>query len=314
MHKELTMRLSATAVLAGLCGLLLAAPALAKDHGTSRIPLPDGFHPEGIVGGPGNTLYVAQFETGAVFKLDARSGEGAVLVPPQPGRAGIGIKLDRRTSRLFVAGGGTGHAFVYDAATGASLADFTLASGTTFVNDLIITRDAVYFTDSFQPVLYKLPLGPHGELPAPGAVTTIPLAGDYQHVPGAFNANGIEATPCGRTLLVVNGANGVLYRVDPATGNATAVTLAGGDLVNGDGLVLRGHTLIVVENFSSQVVVVDLAPDLGSGTITRTITSPDLDIPATGALLGNTLYVTNARFTTPVTPTTPYWITRIPLH
>jgi sugar lactone lactonase YvrE len=296
-----------------LAGLLTAAPVFADDLAVTNITLPDGFHPEGIISGRGNTLFVAEFDNGSILKLDPRTGKSAVLVPPIPGRAGLGIKLDRRTNRLFVAGGGTGHAYVYDADTGASLADFTLATGNTFVNDVILTRDAAYFTDSFQPALYKLPLGHHGQLPAPGAVQTIALAGDFESKAGAFNANGIEVTPDGRALIVVSSAVGKLYKVDPRTGLSTLIDLGGGDVVNGDGLVLRGETLFVVENFSNQVVVIELARDARKGKLVRTITSPKLDIPATGVLLGDALYVTNARFTTPVTPTTPYWLTRIPL-
>jgi len=56
--------------------------------------------------------------------------------------------------------------------------------------------------------------------------------------------------------------------------------------------------------------VVKLNGDDTKGQIIQTVTSPDFDIIATGVLLGNDIIVTNARFTTPVTPTTPYWLTR----
>ena len=300
-----------TSVLA-LAGLLLSAPALA-DHAPTVINLPDGFRPEGIPNGSGDTLYVAAFDSGSILKVDARTGSLSVLVPAQDGRMGLGVKLDCH-GRLFVAGGGTGHAYVYDAHTGANIADFTLASGTTFVNDVILTKDAAYFTDSFQPVLYKLPLGNHGELPPAGGSQTIALTGDYQQVDG-FNANGIVLSPGGGgALIVVNSATGKLFEVDPATGFARAIDLGGGDVTNGDGLVLRGTTLYVVENFSNQVVVIKLKNGAQTGEIVKTITSPDFDIPATGALLGNSIIVTNARFTTPFTPTTPYWLTRVSVH
>ncbi|MFN2469895.1 MAG: hypothetical protein ABR583_02695 [Gaiellaceae bacterium] len=60
---------------------------------------------------------------------------------------------------LFVSGAGTGKAFVYDARTGAPLATYQLATTTpTFINDVVVTRKAAYFTDSRQQVLYRLPL------------------------------------------------------------------------------------------------------------------------------------------------------------
>jgi sugar lactone lactonase YvrE len=301
-----------TSVLA-LATLLAAAPALA-DQAPTVINLPDGFRPEGITNGSGNTLYVTAFDSGAVLKVDARTGTVTTLVAAQAGRQGLGVKLDDH-NRLFVAGGGTGHAYVYDARTGANLADFTLATGETFVNDVILTRDAAYFTDSSQARLYRLPLGKHGQLPPAGSAQTIALAGDWQQVPGQFNANGIELAPgCDDALIVVNSFTGQLFKVDPRTGFARLIDLGTANVVNGDGLVLRGNKLYVVENFSNQVVVVKLKHGADSGTVIQTITNPKFDIPATGALLGDSIIVTNARFNTPFTPTTPYWLTRASIH
>ena len=59
----------------------------------------------------------------------------------------------------------------------------------TFVNDVILSKDAAWFTDSRQPVLYKVPLGRHGKLPAHGG-QTVPLSGDYQHTRRATTRTG----------------------------------------------------------------------------------------------------------------------------
>ncbi|MGH8900336.1 MAG: hypothetical protein ACRDYA_01310 [Egibacteraceae bacterium] len=40
---------------------------------------------------------------------------------------------------------------------------------------MAVTRDAAYFTDSKQPVLYVVPLGPAGELPDQPSVHALPL-------------------------------------------------------------------------------------------------------------------------------------------
>jgi sugar lactone lactonase YvrE len=299
-----------------LSSFVLALPAAAGEHPfPDVIHLPDGFHPEGIARGEGNTLYVAEFDTGAVFRADARTGTGSVLVPAQAGRHGLGIKLDRGSDLLYVCGGPAGHAYVYAAATGANVADFTLATGTTFINDVVLTERAAYFTDSSQPVLYKLPLA-HGR--PGGAIETLALSGqvDFDTTPGAFNGNGIVATHDGKQLIVVNSATGHLSLVDAATGNAQVIPLDGvkADVVNGDGLVLRGHTLYVVENFTNRIDVVELGPHFDRGDIVEIITDPRFDVPATAALLGDALYVTNARFTTPVTSTTPYTVVRVELQ
>jgi sugar lactone lactonase YvrE len=268
------------------------------------VTLPDGFGPEGIAFGRGSTFYVGSIPTGAIFRGDAAAGTGAVLVAPQ-GRQASGIEVDQR-NRLFVAGGLTGQAYVYDGATGATLAVYQLAApGTALINDVIVARDAAYFTDSFNPVLYRVPLAPDGALPAGGAVQVLPLTGDYVHVPGALNGNGIAATPNGKELVLVNSTTGLLYRVDPATGAATLIDLAGATVVGGDGILLDGRELYVVQGAPAQITVIRLSPDRSSGVVARTITSPSFRFPSTVAEFGSSLYVVNARFDVAPPPAPP---------
>ena len=283
-----------------------AAPAQAFPD---VIPLPNGFQPEGIASGNGTTFYVGSIPTGAVYRGDLRTGEGAVLVPAQAGRSSIGLKYDPRTGLLFVAGGMTGNAYIYDGQTGANVAEIQLTTLPSFINDVVVTKDAAYFTNSFQPEIYRVPLANNG-----GPLLTseaIPLGGDYQFTPGGFNANGIDATPNGKSLIIVNSADGALYKVDPTTGIATLIDLGGEAVPNGDGILLQGKTLYVVQNVMNQVAVVELAPDLTSGTIVDTITSSAFRVPTTIAKFGNALYAVNARFDTPPTPSTEYEVVRV---
>ena len=187
--------------------VLAAVAALPTAAGAATFPdtirLPDGWQPEGIAAGRGTSLYVGSIPTGAVWKGDARTGRGDVLVPGRPGeRSAIGIKVDRR-NRLFVAGGATGKAFVYDAATGADLASYQLATpgAATFVNDVAVTRKAAWFTDSSAAQLYALPLGRHGRLPTQGQVRTLPLTGDFELGTTGPNLNGIVAARDGRPIV-----------------------------------------------------------------------------------------------------------------
>jgi sugar lactone lactonase YvrE len=275
------------------------------------IPLPNGFRPEGIASGTGTTFYVGSIPTGAVYRGDLRTGEGAVLVPAQAGRSSIGLKYDARTGLLFVAGGMTGNAYIYDGQTGANVAEIQLTTLPSFINDVVVTKDAAYFTNSFQPELYRVSLANNGELPPVPTSTAIPLGGDYQFTPGGFNANGIDATPDGKTLIIVNSADGALYNVDPTTGVATLIDLGGGAVPNGDGIILQGKTLYVVQNVMNQIAVVELAPDFTSGTIVDTITSSAFRVPTTIAKFGEALYAVNARFDTPPTPSTEYEVVRV---
>ena len=297
--------------------LVVALSLMAMGSATTAqfpdvISLPNGFQPEGIAIGKGSTFYVGSIPTGAIYSGDLRTGEGAVLVEAQAGRFAIGLKFDDRTGLLFVAGGPSGSAYVYDGETGANVGDpIQLTTLPSFINDVVITNDAAYFTNSFQPILYKVPLTNNGGLPAVPTSEAIPLGGDYQFTPGAFNANGIAATPNGKTLIIVNSSEGALYQVDPNTGVATSIDLGTVSVPFGDGILLQGKTLYVVQNQLNQIAVVELSSDLSSGTIVETITSPDFRVPTTVAKFGSSLYAVNARFGTPPTPDTEYEVVRV---
>jgi sugar lactone lactonase YvrE len=287
----------------------LAVPtALAKGTFPETIQLPNGFQPEGIAVGKGNTFYVGSIPTGAVFSGSLRNGTGHILVPGAAGHAATGLEYDR--GRLWVSGAATGKAFVYSAETGATLNELQLATGTdaTFINDVVVTPSAAYFTDSNRPVIYKVAKSSSG---APGAVTAIPLTGDYQHVAGAFNLNGIDATPDGTTLLAVQSATGQLFTIDPTTGATKLIDLGGATLPNGDGILLHGRTLYVVQNRLNKIAVVKLNRDLTQGAVTREITDSDFDVPTTIDRFGKWLYAVNARFGTASGPDATYKVVQV---
>jgi hypothetical protein len=305
----------------GLLALLVPAGAAATrgkpgDRGHRSLPqtiaLPNGWQPEGIAAGHGNSLFVGSIPTGAVWKADARTGEGAVLVPAQAGRAAIGLKVDFR-NRLVVAGGPTGKAFVYRARAGANVADFQLApaGASTFVNDVAVTRRGAFFTDSVNQQLYVLPYGRRGGLPDQSDVRTVPLIGDISYSQPGPNANGIVAVMGGRRLIVVQGNEGKLFLVNPRNGDTSEIDLGGGNVLNGDGLLLFGRTLFVVQNFRNQIEVVRLSRNLSEGRVVRTITDPDFDVPTTLAFQKGALWTVNARFTTPAGPDVTYQIVRV---
>jgi sugar lactone lactonase YvrE len=185
-----------------------------------------------------------------------------------------------------------------------------LAGTDSFINDVVVTPTAAYFTNSNAAVLYRLPLGLDGSLPDPSAVQSVPLSGDWSQVTG-FNANGIEATRDGRWLVVVNSTVGKLYRVDPKTGAAAAIDLGGESVSNGDGLRFRRGLLYVVRNMLNEIVVVDLADDLASGKVVDRLTNPNFNVPTTLGKFGGALYAVNAKFGTPNPGTSPYEIVRV---
>lgn len=295
--------LAALLAAATLSGVAVAASAVFP----SRIDLPAGLQPEGIATA-GEQFYVGSIPSGAVYRGSLRTGKGAVLVPPHDGRNAIGLDVAR--GLLFVAGGETGKAFVYNAQTGAGIASFDLSRGGSFINDVAVTSRAAWFTDSFKPVLYRVPLGPGGRPAASSAVRTVSLTGDYVHGSG-FNVNGIDATADGRTLVIVQTGTGKVFTVNPASGRTREIALGSASVPNGDGILLDGLTLYVVQNQLNRVAKIVLRPGLRSGRVVEKITSPSLDVPTTIDEHGGDLYAVNARFGTSATASTPYWVTRL---
>jgi hypothetical protein len=281
-------------VAALLCAALTTA-AVARSY-PETIPLPNGFQPEGI-DVRGDDFYVGSIPTGAIYRGDLRSGRGDVLVPGREGRAAIGLKVHDK--RIVVAGGPTGKAFVYDARDGDDKGEFVLTEEPTFVNDVAISRGRAYFTDSINEQLYVLDRG---------RVKTLTLKGDldYDENPGTFELNGIVAA--GRDLIAVQSRTGLLFEIDPKSGDTDEIDLRGDQTVpNGDGLLLQGKLLYVVQNRLNRIAVVDLR----ERDIVRYLTDDDFDVPTTIARGGRWLWAPNARFGTQPGPDVRYDVVRV---
>jgi sugar lactone lactonase YvrE len=301
-------RFTLLAGVAAIFGVVMAAPLSAGSAFPEKIFLPQGFRPEGITIGKQATFYVGSVGNGAIYRGSLRTGTGAVLVPGGQGRLATGMKLDRR-GRLFVSGASTGQAYVYDAQSGALLKTYQLTTAPTFINDVVVTRTAAYFTESnaTKQVMYRVAIARDGTLA--DTAQTIPLTGDIVYVAG-FNVNGIDARRNGRTLVIVQSNTGKLFTVTP-TGVTREINLGGGNVTAGDGILLNGRTLFVSRNAFNQIAVVTLAPDMSSGTLGTPLTDPDFDTPTTIDDHGKRIFAVNARFTTPPTPTTDYWLAQV---
>lgn len=314
MRRTICLAAVVLSLIFGVASVSAAAPSPPPSSSVTTsvfpdvIALPDGYFPEGIAVGAGHDVYVGSLVDGAIWKGDLRTGEGAVLVPGTPGTVAVGLDYDPRSGYLFVSGGAGGTVTIVDGDTGAVIDQLALGAG--FINDVIVTRTAAYLTNSAAPELYEVPLDARGRVT--GDVRVIPLGGEFTFIPGAFNANGIEAAAPGDALIVAGSAAAELYAVDPATGSATVIAIDGlATSVTGDGLTLVGHTLYVNENRLNRIAVIELSADLSSGTVVDYLTSEAFQVPTTTARFGSSLYAVNAKFGTPATPTTPYEIVRV---
>jgi sugar lactone lactonase YvrE len=284
--------------LVAALALTLTSPASAGG-GDRVIVLPGASSAEGIAAGKGDTFFAGDLFRGDIFRGSTRRGRAELFIDAPEGRQAVGMSADLRNDLLFVAGGaGAGH--VYDTRTGASVASYQFGDpATSFVNDVTVTPDGAWFTDSLQANLYFVPV----RRGVPGAFRTLDLTGPAADLSGDFNLNGIASSPSGRVLIVAHSALGQVMTVNPATGSSTAI--AGVSVPNVDGIVLSGRHLWAVQNFDNQISRFRLGGDLGRGTLEKVITSPDFAVPTTAALIGHRLAAVNSHFDTGIPPTAP---------
>jgi sugar lactone lactonase YvrE len=277
---------------------VLAAPAGAAPA-SEVIVLPGAISAEGIAAGGGATFYAGDLFGGDIFRGDLQRGTAERFIDAPAGRMAVGMAADVAHDLLFVAGGFTGQGYVYDTRAGATVASYQFGDpASSIINDVALTKDGAWFTDSLQAQLYFVPVSRAG---APGPTfSTVALSGPAADTSGAFNLNGIQATANGKTLVVAHSANGQLYTVDPETG--ASATIAGVSVPNVDGIVLEAGRLWAVQN-SNQVTRIQLDPQLTSGVVEKVITSDLFQVPATAARFGSRLAVVNAKFDTGLPPT-----------
>jgi len=287
-------------ILAGLVApptLAVASPS--SEHRSDLIVLRGADSAEGIAKGNGATFYAGELFTGDIYRGNLRRGTAKKFIDAPDGRNALGMAFDRRHDLLFVAGGQTGQAYVYDTRSGKTVASYQLGSaGTSLINDVTVTRKGAWFTNSFQSVLYFVPLNKHGR---PGTFQTLQLSGPAAALSGDFNLNGIRAAHHGRTLIVAHSAAGALYTVDPRSGASALLSLAS---------VSRMWTASNCQagscgryKTSNQISRIRLKKDLTAGVVVKVITSDLFQTPTTAARFGEVLAVVNAKFDTGFPPT-----------
>ena len=178
---------SSVARVRGLLPLLLVAlvAALVVPAAAGRpagvIVLPGASSAEGIAAGRGSTFYAGDLFGGDIFRGDVQRGSAELFIDAPDGRLAVGMAADVARDLLFVAGGGTGQAYVYDTRTGATVDTYQFASPpATFINDVALTKDGAWFTDSSQAALYFVPVSGAGALGSFSTLATQRSCGRHQ--------------------------------------------------------------------------------------------------------------------------------------
>jgi sugar lactone lactonase YvrE len=298
-------------VFFALMGLLApVSPAAATPPDRSVIVLEGVTSAEGIAAGEGTTFYAGDLMTGDIYRGDIRDDKTRLYIDVSDfdasHREAVGMKVDTRHDLLFVAGGSTGNAYIYstDSAEPVAVLELT-AQDKPFINDVTLTGDGAWFTNSAAGELYFVPVRWNGRL---GDVQTLILKGPAAGLTGAFNVNGIASADDGCVLIVAHSNNNALYTVNPETGESALI--AGVDVPNVDGILVRGRTVWAVQNFLNKIARIELSDDLSSGEVKDTITSPDFNVPTTVARFSDTLAAVNAKFMD--TTATQYEVVLVP--
>jgi sugar lactone lactonase YvrE len=258
---------------------------------TEVIVLPGASSAEGIAAGRGATFYAGDLLRGDIFRGDLQHGTAELFINAPDGRMAMGMAADVAHDLLFVAGGFTGQGYIYNTRSGVTVAGYQFGDPpTSLVNDVALANGGAWFTDSFQPRLFFVPVSQAG-VPET-TFRTLAVSGPAAAISGAVNLNGIQATPNGKTLIVAHSVNAQLHTVDPTTG--ASATIAGVSLPNVDGIVLEAGRLWAVQNRSNQVSQIRLGPDLTSGVVEEVITSDLFQIPTTATRVGSRLAVVNS--------------------
>jgi sugar lactone lactonase YvrE len=317
--------------------LMFAAFTISSGHAEVRTyALPgEAVFPEGItIDYSENTFYVGSTNGGTIFRGDITSGKVDVAVPAgahEPMTGELGLHLDAK-GHLWAAGGSTGYLFAIDPGTGRVLGSFAppdldnsflqkilrklrLSNNPGHVlNDIAIVNGTVYVTDTTAPVLWRIPADRTGtgQLEPWIDLTESPI--EYVGGKGAAgaNLNGIVATPDNRYLIVVQLNKGELFRIGIEDRTIHRIDLNGATVKNGDGLVLDGQKLYVVQNADQMIALVDLSDNYAKGDVRTRFTHPELKYPTTATKVGDKLLVVNAQFDRRDKPELPFSIISIP--
>lgn len=307
-------------MVAGLA-VSTAGAALAQS-GVTVLALPEAAaYPEGVTVDPATgAVYTNSANTGLVFRVDPDTGKTSLVgdpldmaaaQPKSPVSVALGLKADGE-GRLWVAGARTGAMHVLDIAAGQRLARFTTPEGAALINDVALTSDAAFFTDTLRPVLWRA---------ARDAVVDTKLEPwlSFDGTPLQYgeepNLNGIVATPDGRYLIVIQMKAGRLFRIDTRTREVAMIETSDSALDGGDGLALLGQRLFVVRQWSEEIVALDLAADFTTATEAKRLKFAELAWPATAAVRGDQLIVANSQLNRRSSgdPALPFSLVSIPL-
>jgi len=273
---------------------------------TVQAVLPDStFWPEGMdVDARTGDFYVASIRHRTVARV-TRTGHVHELWPRGRDELGavLGVRVDTARNALWATTSGIPQQAGYSPADSAVAAllqvalpdgeivrrwDVPVMPGGHMLGDLAVASTGdVFITDSYEPVLYRLPGG----------------AGDLERIESSLfrSLQGIAPTPDGRIVYVADYSHGIL-RVDLGSGAAMRLEDAPGSTSLGcDGIVWWRGSIIAVQNGVAPARIARFVLDDGGKRIVRVeVLDRNFEIadePTIGAVAGDSfVYVANSQW------------------
>lgn len=154
---------------------------------------------------------------------------------------------------------------------------------------------AAYFTNSNAPQIFRV-----AREDGRWRVSTWADASGVIKTQTVFNLGGIVVSPNRRALVVAQGNTGQLWRFSLRSRRATPVAIGTTNLVNADGLVLRGHTLRVVRNFDRKLTTLRLTDGGRAARLVTEINTDPARVFTTAKIARGRLLLVDSKFDEPV--------------
>ncbi|RYZ46770.1 MAG: gluconolaconase [Sphingobacteriales bacterium] len=288
------------------CFLLAGCAAAIPDQPTTRIEFmaPESY-PEGIAfDSLSNMYYVSSARLGTVGKVTPE-GVYSLLYSDSNPRSTYGVKVHPDGKRIFVCVSDANYSkftsaatrkklarlISIDKATGKKIDDIDLsqaAPGEHFANDIAFdTSGNIYVTDSFANVIYKVSKD--------GNVSV--FADSPMFKTKGVGLNGIVYHP-GGYLLTVSSGTGAIYKIEIANPKNVQKVKTDQFFMNGDGLLLDGLELVLVQNGGSDKIYrLSSGDNWQSAKLAATTSLNDrFTYPSTATKAGDKVWVMNAKF------------------
>ena len=121
-------------------------------------------------------------------------------------------------------------------------------------------------------------------------------------------------TPNGKYLIVVQSNTGKLFRIEIATKDVEPIDLGGATVPGGDGILLQGATLWVLQNNVALLTEIRLNVEAATGEVVARTTDPSFAFPTTLTDARGRLLVVNSQFNRRgpgLSPTLPFTVSVI---